>query len=790
MGQSSQGVASPSAKSPRHAPVGWLLPVVDLATSTALLASFVAAASSRLGQGGTALAQWSVRFALGALALSGVASASVCASKRSRERDSLAERCVQLATVFVAYAATRIAIDPYDPLPLRVVALLALVTAWTSWRSWARRGHQDLQMDPSSPSSTVPVTRDDDGLAPNDQAGAEEHAIASPSRTVGAVGMVAAAVVGVAFAGPVDLDSHTETLPPRDQGLPAAQQEPRTPEAPPRLPLAIDDPEIDPSVLQGLHFTDVSTSAGLIESQIVPEFGSQSIVPRGAAVVDYDADGWPDIFLPRDGADDVLYRNRGDGTFTDVTSKVGLARAGLPQRSASATWADINSDGRPDLFLVSAEGARPRLLLSSTDGSFTDATDRSGLGAIAEEVGNNRFGSAFGDFDRDGDLDLVSLNYGGPTDSHNWVGELCEVRDLVGAPDISVPGQDQSRIWVNDGSGRFSDQTSRLLPELAEPIGYTPIFADIDDDGWPDLLITGDYCTSRVFHNNRGIGFTDITNRMGVGTDENGMGSAVEDFDGDGRLDWFVTSISYPPHVNDCERAAFTYAGCTGNRLWLNEGDGRWRDATDAYGVRNAKWGWGTAASDLDNDGDLDLLAVNGYREPETPETRRTAFRDYVAENQTRLWLNTGDLPLVQAAQQAGLTARGQGRSAITFDYDRDGDLDLLISRSDTTPVLYRNDLPTGTAWLKIALDDAGTQNRQGIGARVEVRASSNGPIQITEIRASGNYGGSGLPTAHFGFGQGTTSVAEILVHWPDGRRTTKLVDIATNQELTIAPDD
>lgn len=347
----------------------------------------------------------------------------------------------------------------------------------------------------------------------------------------------------------------------------------------------------------------------------------------------------------------------------------------------------------------------------------------------------------------------------------------------------------RTALWINDGSGHFDDETTQFLPEVFQSVAFSPTLTDLDGDGWLDLTLTGDYCTSRVYRNENGRAFREITSEIGVGTDENGMGSAVHDFDGDGRLDWFVTSVSYPQARSEggCRTAS---TGCTGNRLWLNR-DGAWEDATDRYGVREGKWGWGIAAQDLDNDGDRDLLTVNGFYQGELPppSNPERPYWEYYLENQTRLWLNTGSTPWTQVAGAAGLTSQGLAKSVVPFDFDRDGDLDILISRSMGTPVLYRNDLDPENHWLGVELLDPASPNSKGVGARVEVTAVVGQRPQVAEIRTSGTFESSIPPEVHFGLGPDQTSVAQVVIRWPADGGVTTLTDVAVDQLLTIGPE-
>jgi hypothetical protein len=238
------------------------------------------------------------------------------------------------------------------------------------------------------------------------------------------------------------------------------------------------------------------------------------------------------------------------------------------------------------------------------------------------------------------------------------------------------------------------------------------------------------------------------------------MGSAVGDFDRDGDLDWFVTSIAGT-------------SGKTGNRLYRNDGARSFGDATDFAGVRDGGWGWGTSFLDLDNDQDLDLVMTNGWRGP-----------GYDSDPM-RLWRNDGQGAMTEIAAAAGVSADGQGRGLITLDYDEDGDLDILAVRLARTPVLFRNDSAGDNDWLRVAA--RGKQSaRDGRGARVRVRTRADGPTQVQEIGSNSHYLGHGELAAHFGLGPGNDPVAEVEVYFPASGKTVLLTGVAREQRIVV----
>jgi hypothetical protein len=294
-------------------------------------------------------------------------------------------------------------------------------------------------------------------------------------------------------------------------------------------------------------------------------------------------------------------------------------------------------------------------------------------------------------------------------------------------------------------------------------------FADLDADGWPDLLITGDYGTSRLMWNAGDGTFTDGTAAAGVGTEEQGTGSAVGDYDGDGSLDWFVTSLFYTCDVGDTSCSA----DGTGNRLYRNEGGRAFSDQTDAAGVRDGSYGAATAFYDLENDGDLDLVMTNGD----------FAAPGAATPDPLRVWANDGSGQMTEISQDVGMVDEGAGRGLLTFDYDADGDLDLFVVNNAGSPVLYRNDTGSQNRWLRVKTQGTDS-NRDGIGAVVLLWTDLGAPPQVREIEAGSHFLGQSERTAHFGLGGGTDPVDRVLVYWPATQRTNEFLDVARNTTL------
>lgn len=522
-------------------------------------------------------------------------------------------------------------------------------------------------------------------------------------------------------------------------------------------------------------FVDVTDAAGIDYVQFRRSADTpsamQSYTTGGVAAGDYDGDGLVDLYVTRLDDTDILYRNRGDGAFADVTDAAfGPAHlAGV--QSNGAAWGDIDNDGDLDLYVTSLFSHRFHLFVNDGAGSFSEEAAARGAAIEGPDL-HFGFSAAFGDYDLDGFLDLHTTEW-------RFLRQMTD-----GA-------QSNARLLRNRGAeapGRFEDVTRRAgvsqhriisVNPLAEGQTLTSGFALLDDDLYPELVIAGDHATSQLYWN-RGDGrFVNVTRRARVGTDEYGMGSAVGDYDGDGDLDWFVSAI-YEEGVPYRD----------GNRLYRNQGDGIFEDVTDAAGVRDGSWGWGTTFLDYDNDGDLDLVLATGVDYAgEVPYTANTGG---FADDPMRLWRNDGDGRFSEVAQQEGLAATGVGTGLAVFDLEPDGDLDLFVVHNSGRPVLYRNRTNRPGAagpnrWLQLRLEGAAA-NRQGIGARITVTPRAAEPERrlVRVLSGGSNYLGQNEAIVHLGLGPDLAQVAAVEIEWPGGARQT-LTDVATNRRVTVS---
>jgi len=485
------------------------------------------------------------------------------------------------------------------------------------------------------------------------------------------------------------------------------------------------------------------------EQTFGPE-GMADLMSGGLAAADIDGDGWVDLYLPQSSLlPGRLLLNQRDGSFIDVSQAWDLvvSNGNGPIDSAYATGAafvDLDGDGRRELVLAGLRQFGLRIYRNLGD-RFEQQDDlvQSDTGAL------DHYSVGIGDVDRNGYPDLLTGHWGSgqaPLPSaHLWLngGQVLEAAGIA---------------WAL--SGAFAQASS------GGDFTFTPNLADLNRDGWPDLLFAADFRTTRYFHNDAGTGFLD-RNDAEI-SDENGMGAAVGDFDGDGNLDWFVTSIfdlDPPPDLGQ---------GGSGNRLYLNDGDGRFIDATESAGVRDGGWGWGACAADFDLDGQLDLFHVNGWNAPGSR----------FSKDRARLFINQGNAAFTDQAGLRGIDDDGQGRGIVCFDADRDGDIDIVIQSNQARGIMYRNTAAetTGHFWLGLRLRGA-APNTDGLGAWIELTAG--GQRQVHEMQIPNHYLSTSPAERVFGLGS-DDALERVEVRWPDGSHQV-LTHLLPNRWIVLA---
>jgi enediyne biosynthesis protein E4 len=511
------------------------------------------------------------------------------------------------------------------------------------------------------------------------------------------------------------------------------------------------------------RFTDIAREAGLRQPVIYGGVDRKTYILEtvgcGAAFIDYDNDGWLDIFLPSgtrlEGAANAtnrLYRNNRDGTFTDVTEKAGLHRTGW---ASGVAVGDYNNDGFDDLFL--SGWGQNALYRNNGNGTFTDVTAEAGL--LHEKT---RWGSGctFIDYDRNGLLDLFVCTYlefdpksvppAGGNGNCNWKGipVHCGPRGLP-------PGA--ASLYRNNGDGTFTDVTGASgVGKAKGSYMLTAAAADFDNDGWPDIYVACDSTPSFLFHNNGDGTFREVGLLSGValnqdGNPQAGMGLGIGDYNLDGSLDIFKT------HFCDDVPALLRY-----------QRNGNFEDVTipAGLGVETRFVGWGAGIVDLDNDGLPDLFMVAGSVFPEVARK----LPNYPLEMPRVIFRNLGGGRFEELLDSAGpgIAAAHCSRGCAFGDFDNDGDLDILIVNLNEPPSLLRNDVGGNNHWLKVKL--AGVQsNRGAIGARVTARYG--GRVQAQEVLSQSSFLSASDQRLHFGLG--AAEKADLEIRWPNGGRET-----------------
>jgi enediyne biosynthesis protein E4 len=532
------------------------------------------------------------------------------------------------------------------------------------------------------------------------------------------------------------------------------------------------------SSIPKVDFVDIAAKANVtaktedggekIKQYIIETTGS------GAAFVDYDNDGWPDIFLvngttlkgfPK-GKEPTshLYHNNRNGTFTDVTGRAGVGLSGWGQGVCAG---DYDNDGWVDLFVTF--WGHNILLHNNGNGSFTDVTKKAGLWSDTTQWST---GCAFVDYDRDGHLDLFVSHYvdldlantpaPGSSASCQWKGlpVMCGPRGLKGT---------HNSLYHNNGDGTFTNVSDKSgITKTGAYYCFTALTGDFDNDGWPDIYVACDSTPSLLFHNNHDGTFKEIGVEAGVAFSENGheqagMGADAIDFDGDGFLDIVKTNFS----------------GDTPT-LYRNNGDGTFSDVTvDAgLGANTQFLGWGTLFVDIDNDGWPDLFIANGHV---YPEIDGKGLSETFRERKIIFWNeHNGRFRDISSEAGPGIKTPMNSHGIAAADFDNDGLVEILVNNSHDAPSLFKN---YGSAGNWILLKLIGTKsNRDAIGARVKVQA--DGHRQLQEIRSGGGYNSQSDFRLHYGIGN-ASHIEKIEIYWPSGTNDT-LHDVPVNQILTI----
>jgi hypothetical protein len=537
-----------------------------------------------------------------------------------------------------------------------------------------------------------------------------------------------------------------------------------------------------PALPLGVQFVNVAREAGLNSKTI---FGSENknkflleTTGCGAAFIDYDNDGWLDIFLVNGTRFEAkyatggaptnrLYKNNRDGTFTDVTVKAGLVRLGWGQGVCAG---DYDNDGHDDLF-VSYWGDCA-LYHNNGNGTFTDIAPKAGVTTnTGTEFKRWNTGCAFVDYDRDGHLDLFVANYidfdpkttplpeSGPCLYHGIM-VACGPPGLKGGKNI---------LFHNNGNGTFTDVSEKAgILNTPGTYGLGVLAADLDNDGWPDIYVANDSTSSALYKNNHDGTFTDIAIEAGVayspdGKPQAGMGVTAADYRCEGKLAVAKTN----------------FAGDTSS-LYRNLGDMVFEDQTFQAGLgKNTRFlGWGVGFFDMDNDGWSDLLVCNGHVYPEVADTDAEAgYRERKV-----LYRNLGNGKFADVSLDAGpgITEKAAGRGLAFGDFNNDGYLDVLVNCVNDYPQLLRCDSTLQNNWITIKTVGV-KSNRSGIGARIVCTTGDH--HQMDEVRSGGSYISQSDLRVHFGLGAAKT--ADLEIRWPSGT-VDRIAGVKANQVLVV----
>jgi hypothetical protein len=486
-------------------------------------------------------------------------------------------------------------------------------------------------------------------------------------------------------------------------------------------------------------------------------------VGSGVGLLDYDNDGWLDIYMVNGSTYDALsgkampphaalFHNNHDGTFTDVSAKAGVQN---DRWGFGVAIADYDNDGWPDIYI--SNYGKNRLYHNNHDGTFTDVAEKAGVA-----LGNWSTGATWGDYDGDGKLDLFVPGYvhydvadppaqGSRNVSYQFcqfrgVKVMCGPRGLKGEPD---------HLFHNNGDGTFTDASDATgTGDKPGYYGLASLFIDVNNDGKVDLLVGNDSTPNYLYQNNGKGGFDDVSFASGYALNEGGretatMGIAAGDLSHNGRISLFNTTFSddYKP-------------------LYRNDGDANFTDVSYQMGIAEPTvpfLGWGTAFIDYDNDGWLDLIESNGHVYPQADQS---PWGTTWAQRPTLFHSNAGKLEMVPAVEGTSLAKLGVGRGLAYGDLFNDGKIDVIINNMDGTPSFLRNVVKTDNHWVELKLVGGPKSPRDAVGATVYLKAGSF--KQRQDVISGGSFASTSDPRLHFGLG-GAATVESVEVHWPSG---------------------
>ncbi|MFU8813620.1 MAG: CRTAC1 family protein [Balneolaceae bacterium] len=537
----------------------------------------------------------------------------------------------------------------------------------------------------------------------------------------------------------------------------------------------------------GFYLTDVTANSGIdfvhqratVDKQLEHILPQISSVGASVSITDLDGDGYPDIYLTSSefGTPNALYKNNGDGTFTDIAAEVGLADMNRPDTGASmgSVWGDYLNNGREDLFLY--RWGKPELFRHEEDGTFTNVSDEAGLpGHI------NANSAVWLDYNRNGYLDLFVAGY-----YHEDV-NLFNLEHTLVMPDSYeyATNGGLNYLFRNNGDGTFTDVSEELGLQETRRWTLAAAAADINNSGYPDLILANDYGVDEIFINEGGRLFRSTGQEAGLGfVPKSGMSVAVGDILNRGEYAIYITNISEPGVLMQ------------GNNLWVKSGttsDGeipRFRNVAGSMGVEVGDWSYGGQFADLNNNGFIDLYVANGYisAEPGTdywydytkvvggnraiimdarnwPEMNNRTFSGYQTN---KIWLNDGAGRFREVARAVNGELTLDSRAVAMADLFGDGSLDVIVANQHQPVTVYRNTVRPDHHWVSFQLQ--GTRsNRSAIGA--EVLLTVDGSTTRKYVSGGDAFSSQGQRAVHFGLGT-ADRIEQVEIRWPSGLRQT-----------------
>lgn len=534
------------------------------------------------------------------------------------------------------------------------------------------------------------------------------------------------------------------------------------------------------SARHGVTYTEVATKTGINFLHSSPKLDAKldNIMPiiasmgAGVSVVDFDRDGWNDLYFTNSGEDsqNSLYRNNGDGTFTDVAAQMNVAAVNARGTGVSmgAVWGDYDNDGFEDLFLY--KWGRQELFHNDGGRAFTRVTDTANLPTWA-----NANTAVWLDYDRDGRLDLFVGGY------FREDLDLWNLKDTRIMPESFEYARNGGRKYLfrNLGDGKFEEVSKQVGIESTR-WSLAAVAADLDGNGFTDLFIANDYGVSELYLNDNGKRFVDAGESTGVGfAPKSGMSASVGDVFNSGKFAIYVSNISEEGIL------------LQGNNLWMpftSSGELRFQNQAGSFGVELGGWSWGAQFGDLNNDGNTDLFLTNGFI---SADKGANYWYDYskitvgnnaiigdaanwapimtrsLAGYQTKkVWLNDGAGRFNDVAQMVGVGETFDGRAVAFADLWNRGGLDVIVANQSAPALIYKANVDASNNWISLALECT-TSNRSCIGARASV--FWNGRHQVQEVSGGSGFAAQNQRRLHVGLGKGA-QIEKIEIRWPSGK--------------------